>query len=74
MCKPVMMASKFHSALSDVLSEHGVRYQLRDEQKECLELICDKKKHVFALLPTGYGKSDIYAWAPLVFSKVNWQY
>ena len=46
------------------MSELDLAFYLKEEQKTPLEsFLC--KKGVFAVLPTGYGKSLIYQLAPL---------
>lgn len=44
--------------------------QLRPKQREALEAFVSGKD-VFVLLPTGYGKSIIYAILPRVYDKIR---
>lgn len=60
----------FESALSAILEELNLGFSLKDEQKEALESFV-LKKDVFAVLPTGYGKSLIYQLAPLVAKRME---
>ena len=57
-------------ALKAVVSELGFEFQLKKEQKEILEQL-NEKKHVFAQLPTGFGKSVCFVLHPLVQDKVG---
>ena len=55
----------FETALAATMNELDLAFYLKEEQKMPLEsFLC--KKGVFAVLPTGYGKSLIYQLAPLV--------
>jgi ATP-dependent DNA helicase RecQ len=44
---------------------------LKQEQKACVKKLVVDREDVFAVLPTGYGKSLIYEVLPFVFSKMN---
>lgn len=43
---------------------------LKEEQK-CAILILSNKQNVFAILPTGYGKSIVYTVTPLILDEVR---
>ena len=43
----------------DLLAEE-LRFVLKSEQRETLELLAQGKKNVFCVLPTGFGKSLIH--------------
>ena len=45
-------------------------YELRQEQTEAIRTIVSGKNCIVTL-PTGFGKSEIYALAPLVMDRVN---
>lgn len=60
----------FESALSAILEELNLGFSLKDEQKEALKSFV-LKKDVFAVLPTGYGKSLIYQLASLVAKRME---
>ena len=53
-----------------VLTNLNIDYTLKDKQLEIIKLIIDEKKNVIAVLPTGYGKSDIFGLTPLIFDEV----
>ena len=55
----------------DVIKQRtGITYNLKAEQRQVIELLV-QKKNVFAALPTGYGKSAIYALTPLLMDQVS---
>lgn len=58
-------ALPFDAALENVLSNLERKFILKEEQRLALKDFI-AKKDVFALLPTGFGKSLIYQLAPLV--------
>ncbi len=53
----------FEKALPIILRQHGLRYDLKNKQIECLQHNVTGKE-VLALLPTGYGKTIIYSVLP----------
>ena len=57
-------------AIEQVLSELQSISSLKEEQNTALEAFL-RGKDVFALLPTGFGKSLIYQLAPLVVKKMG---
>ena len=55
----------------DVIKQKtGITYELKAEQKQIIELLT-QKQNVFAALPTGYGKSAIYALTPSLLDHVR---
>ena len=44
--------------------------ELKEEQQQAINFILNKN-NVFAFLPTGYGKSEIYVLPPLLLDEVN---
>lgn len=58
------------SAISTVLSNLSHIHSLKDEQRTVLKAFIGGKD-VFALLPTGFGKSLIYQMAPLVVKEMG---
>ena len=65
------MATMSTCTLEEALGivEETLPYALKEQQISCIKSIC-RGQNVFALLPTGYGKSDILALPPLVMDKV----
>jgi superfamily II DNA helicase RecQ len=57
---------RFDEALASALQTCEINYSLKDKQKDILYyLICTTEqssspRHAFVLLPTGYGKSDVF--------------
>ena len=62
--------SEFVSALNAAL-EGFVHRTLKEQQRECVRRIVCEKKDVFAVLPTGFGKSAIYQLIPKVLSHMG---
>ena len=58
------------AAVAAVLKDFKGKFSLKTEQKLALEQFL-QKKDVFALLPTGFGKSLIYQLAPLVAKRME---
>ena len=56
-------------AIADSLKQFGVA-SLKEKQLEAIHAFLDKRD-TFVSLPTGYGKSLIYAILPLVFDKLK---
>uniref|UniRef100_A0A8C6WUB5 DNA 3'-5' helicase n=1 Tax=Neogobius melanostomus TaxID=47308 RepID=A0A8C6WUB5_9GOBI len=62
--------SLFNSAVNSVLNDQNHIKSLKPQQLTALEAFLSKED-VFALLPTGFGKSLIYQLAPLVAKKMS---
>ena len=60
----------FSDALRHVLVEKDIPYQLKSQQLDILRHLVDKS-NVLAVLPTGYGKSVLYALFPAIMDKVS---
>jgi ATP-dependent DNA helicase RecQ len=58
------------NALSSVLERFEFQIKLKEEQQQIVSSIL-KKQDVFALLPTGYGKSMTYILVPLLADEVS---
>lgn len=58
------------TAISNVLRKYGFDFELKEEQRTVVFDILEKKD-VFALLPTGFGKSMTYTLVPLVADEVG---
>ena len=56
----------FHSALN-----FGLQLQLKEKHYKVLKHVVLNKKHVLAVLPTGYGKPLIYQMLPPVLNFVD---
>ena len=54
-------------AVKKVSEDIGVEF--KDKQLEAIKCFC--AGHVFVSLPTGYGKSLIYAVLPLIFDRIK---
>ncbi len=61
----------FSAGLQHALAKLNFTYNHNNEQKECLKIICNGQS-LFAVLPTGYGKSDIFALPPLILDQVGY--
>ena len=55
--------------IKEVISDLNLQFNLKQEQELAITHIC-QGLHVFCALPTGYGKSIIYALPPLIMDKV----
>ena len=58
------------TAISNVLRKYGFDFELKEEQRTVIIDILEKND-VFALLPTGFGKSMTYTLVPLVADEVG---
>ena len=54
-----MDADMADGAISKVLNDLNIDFQLKEEQLRTIKAIINRED-VFAVLPTGYGKSHIY--------------
>ena len=59
------------NVLRQVLVGKCIPYQLKSQQQDILRHLVDKS-NVLAVLPTGYGKSVLYALLPAVMDKVSY--
>jgi ATP-dependent DNA helicase RecQ len=55
---------------AQVCVQYSFPQKLKDEQKQVMQCIL-KKKHVFSILPTGFGKSLCYVLPPLMLDCVE---
>jgi len=60
---------EFATALQEALREIGID-RVKPKQLEAIELFVSGRD-LFVSLPTGYGKSVIYAVLPLLFDKLR---
>ena len=58
------------SAITSVIKEIDSAFILKDEQRTAIKAFVDRKD-VFAVLPTGFGKSLIYQLTPMVAKKMG---
>ena len=61
---------EFQQAVTESVQELGYR-QLRPKQLEALQAFVVDKRDVFAVLPTGYGKSVMYGILPTLSNKLR---
>ena len=57
------------SVIDLVCAQHNCRFSLKQEQREAISHLVNKKD-VFVVLPTGFGKSLVYQLLPLVLDEV----
>ena len=62
--------AEFERAVNNVLRDFPHVVSLREEQKDCLKNLV-AGKDVFAILPTGFGKSLIFQLFPRIISMLN---
>ncbi|XP_038047154.1 Werner syndrome ATP-dependent helicase-like [Patiria miniata] len=53
------------------MTECGVPYNLKPEQIQIIRSVLERRKNVFGLLPTGFGKSDCYGWLSSIMDKIE---
>ena len=58
------------AAIESVLGDIDSALILKEEQRNAIKAFVDRK-YVFAILPTGFGKSLIYQLAPMVAKKMG---
>ena len=58
------------AAIESVLEDIDSTFILKEEQRNAIKAFVDRKD-VFAVLPTGFGKSLIYQLAPMVTKKMG---
>ena len=61
---------EFASALAAVKYKLDIGYGWNKEQVTGFQALCEGR-NVFAILPTGFGKSDLFAIPPLVMDMVS---
>lgn len=66
-------SSSVDQAISDIFKDLKLNYTIKAEQKDIIDAIVLRNKDVFAVLPTGFGKSLIYTLIPLILDKVDLQ-
>ncbi|XP_070551389.1 ATP-dependent DNA helicase Q1-like [Ptychodera flava] len=73
-CKPhasgIVSRENLRTAVEATLKEHKIPYKLKDKQVECLEHVV-AGHDVLGILPTGYGKTVIYALLPSVLAHLG---
>ena len=58
------------AAYSVVKRKYSLNFDLKDKQTEAL-LHLVNRRHVLTVLPTGYGKSEIFALLPLILNEID---
>ena len=66
----------FEQAKIDAMAFCKITYELKPEQNDILKSICSgialgEQPHLFALLPTGFGKSDIFGLFPQIMNTMS---
>ena len=59
-------------AIEEAMKEIGLT-ELKEKQREAVSIFL-QGRDTFVSLPTGYGKSLIYALLPLVYDRIKGQY
>ena len=67
------MAATFKQRLEHVLIKEKWPYSLKTEQVEALKNVFEGK-HTLCLLPTGFGKSDLFALSSMITDPVSFFY
>ena len=60
-----------NSCFDEVKFKYGFDFTLKEEQSEILNIILNEKKNVFAVLPTGFGKSSSFMLPPILLDQVR---
>ena len=60
------------AVFEEIKVHHNITYTLRNEQASILDKLA-ARENVFAVLPTGFGKSAIYSILPLILQQVKQQ-
>ena len=60
----------FKCALSAVVNDLKLSYALKKEQVDAISAVC-AGENVLAMLPTGFGKSEIFILPALILNKVR---
>ncbi|XP_066302188.1 uncharacterized protein [Branchiostoma lanceolatum] len=61
---------EFRSLLESVCKDFGRPWPLKPLQEKVVTYFVQKRKDVFACLPTGYGKTELYTLVPLVMERL----
>lgn len=71
-CCSTRIMSTTTSSIDDAVTQSAAKLgiELKEKQREALLAFCEGKD-VFVSLPTGYGKSIIFALLPMVFNILN---
>ena len=64
------MESKVSAAIAGLRSTRPWVPSLKEEQMKALTALAERR-NVFAVLPTGFGKSLIYGLLPLIYDEVR---
>ena len=67
------MSDDFDKVLADVVADLELPYALKAEQIDALKALVGGAD-TFCLLPTGFGKSDIFALATLMLQRVQYDF
>lgn len=61
---------QLRAAYSQVQQKYSFPYLLKKEQEEAILHLLNKQ-NVFSVLPTGFGKSDLFILTPLLLDQVG---
>ena len=53
-----------------ILRQHGVSYSLHEKQLDAISSVVSGK-NTLCVFPTGFGKSDVYGWVPILVDEVS---
>ncbi len=69
--QPVVIMD-FNTALDESLTKIEFLHTLKDKQTEILQyMMSGDKSNIFGILPTGYGKSMLFAIFPFLYEKMR---